>query len=171
MTRSIRSLGLVCAAAILLPLGTAAAQTVTPTFGKGTKILDIGFIADDVSGFGAAFEFGLRELAPNLTLGVGATGSYQSESILSISYLAGTANVHYALPDLPKLDVFGGVALGITRVSLDTSELLGSNVSDSEFGLGIVGGARYAFTPKLAGTVRYRLNDDANLLLGIAFKF
>jgi hypothetical protein len=169
MTKNIRSLVLGLAAALVLPVASAAAQNATPAFGKGSKVLDLGIVADDPTGFAAGFEVGLLELAPNLTLGVGALGTYQSESSVSLMILAGQANVHYTLPSLPALDLFGGATIGINRVSVD---FLGEDVSDSEVGVGLNIGARYMFTSKLGGVARLGLNDDIpDIILGLSIKF
>ena len=171
MTKNIRSLVLGLAAALVLPVVSASAQKAAPSFGKGAKVLDLGIVADDPNGFAGAVEVGLLELAPNLTLGVGALGSYQRESSISLTWIAGQANVHYSLPDLPALDLFGGAALDISRVSIDGLESIGIDGSNSEFGVGITFGARYMFTPKIGGTVRLGIEDAPDLILGLSIKF
>jgi hypothetical protein len=169
MTKQLRSLALGLAAAVLVPVVSASAQGAAPAFGKGSKIVDLGIVADDPTGFAAGFEVGLLELAPNLTLGVGALGTYQSESSVSLMILAGQANLHYTLPSLPALDLFGGATVGINRVSVD---FLGEDASDSDVGVGLNIGARYMFTSKLGGVVRLGLNDDIpDIILGLSIKF
>jgi hypothetical protein len=169
MMKTLRTLTVALAAAALVPLASASAQEAA--FGKGSKVLDLGIVIDDPTGFAAAFEVGLIELAPNLTLGVGATGSYQSESSVSLTWIAGMANVHYSLPDLPKLDLFAGAALGISRVSIDGLGGLGLDGSSSDVGVGINIGARYMFTPKIGGIVRLGIEDAPDLIAGLSIKF
>jgi hypothetical protein len=169
MTKTLRTLALALVAAAVIPAVSASAQTAA--FGKGTKIVDLGIVVDDPTGFAGAFEVGLLELAPNLTLGVGATGSYQSETGVSLTWIAGMANVHYSLPDMPKLDLFAGAALGISRVSIDVLEGLGLDGSSSDVGLGINIGARYMLTDKLGGIVRLGIEDAPDLILGVSIKF
>jgi hypothetical protein len=169
MMKSLRTLTVALAAAALVPLTSASAQNAA--FGVGTKILDLGLVVDDPTGFAGAFEVGLLELAPNLTLGVGGTGSYQSESNFSLTWIAAMANVHYSLPDMPKLDLFAGAALGISRVSSDVLEDLGLDGSSSDVGVGINLGARYMFTDKIGGIVRLGIEDAPDLILGVSIKF
>lgn len=165
MTKQLRTLALGLAATLLVPVVSASAQGAAPAFGTGARVLDFGIVADDPTGFAAGFEVGLLELAPNLTLGVGALGTYQSESRATFTLIAGQANVHYTLPALPALDLFGGATLGFNRVSID-------DFSDSDVGVGLNIGARYMFTPKLGATVRLGLNDDIpDLILGLSIKF
>jgi hypothetical protein len=68
MTKTLRTLALALVAAAVIPAVSASAQDAA--FGKGTKILDLGIVADP-TGFGGGLEVGLLELAPNFTLGVG----------------------------------------------------------------------------------------------------
>jgi hypothetical protein len=169
MLKTLRTLTVALAAAALVPLASASAQDAA--FGKGSKILDLGIVTDP-TGFGGGFEVGLLELAPNFTLGVGGAASYQSQDLLGVSFsstwIAGVANVHYAIPSLPQLDLFAGAALGIVRGSSET--ILG-DVSNSDVGFGINLGARYMFTPKLGGVVRLGVEDAPELFLGVSIKF
>lgn len=169
MMKTLRTLTVALAAAALVPLAAASAQDAA--FGKGSKILDLGIVTDP-TGFGGGFEVGLLELAPNFTLGVGGAAAYQSESAFGVdvssTWIAGVANVHYAIPSLPALDLFGGASLGIVRASVD---IVGESASDSEVGFGINLGARYMFTPKLGGVVRLGVEDAPELFLGVSIKF
>ena len=170
MTKSLRLLAVALVAAVAVPATSASAQDAA--FGKGTKIVDLGIVTDP-TGLGAGFEIGLMELAPNLRLGIGGALSYQSESAFGIdvtsTWVAGLANVHYAIPSVPALDLFGGVSLGIVRASIDGG--LGGSISDSEVGFGINLGARYMFTNKLGATVRLGIEDAPDLFLGVSIKF
>jgi hypothetical protein len=170
MMKTLRTLTVALAAAALVPLASASAQDAA--FGKGSKILDLGIVTDP-TGFGGGFEVGLLELAPNFTLGVGGAAAYQSQSSFGIdvtsTWIAGVANVHYAIPSLPALDLFGGASLGIVRASIDGG--LAGDASDSELGFGINLGARYMFTPKLGGVVRLGVEDAPELFLGVSIKF
>ena len=170
MTRFLRSSALTLAASLLLPFAAARAQTGTNAFGSGAKVVDLGVVTDP-TGIGGGFEFGLRELASNVTLGLGAAASYQSESALGIdvstTWIAGLVNVHYAFPELPALDLFGGLSLGIVSASVDVA---GDDASDSDLGVGLNFGARYMFTPKFGGTIRLGIEDAPDLFLGIAIR-
>ena len=168
MTKTLRTLALALVAAAVIPAASASAQDAA--FGKGTKILDLGIVADDPTGFGGGFEVGLLELAPNFTLGVGGAAAYQSESLFSSTWLAGVANVHYAIPSMPKLDLFAGASLGIIRTSVDI-DVPGLDGSNSDLGFGINLGARYMLTQKLGGVVRLGVEDAPELFLGLSIKF
>lgn len=171
MTNHLRSLSLALAAAIALPIASAAAQDAAPAFGKGIRIIDLGIVTDP-TGLGAGIEFGALTLAPNVTLGLGAAGAYQSESALgldvSATWIAGLANVHYTLPELPALDLFAGASLGIIRGTIEGG---GESESDTDTGVGINIGARYMVTPKIGATVRLGIEDAPDLFLGLSIKF
>ena len=176
MIKTLRTLSLALVAAAALPLASASAQDASAkdaAFGKGTKLVNLGIVTDP-TGFGAGFEVGILELAPNITLGVGGTFAYQSQSVLgfdaSTTWIVGNANVHYALPDLPALDLFGGVSFGIARTSIDES-LLGVDGSDSQTVFGINLGGRYMFTPRLGAFAQLGLADAPELFLGLTIKF
>jgi hypothetical protein len=122
-------------------------------------------------------EVGLLELAPNITLGVGGTFAYQSQSVagfdFSTTWIVGNANVHYAIPSLPQLDLFAGVQLGIARssggVDLGVFGDTDSSVSNTVVGINL--GGRYMFTPKLGGFAQLGVADAPELFLGLSIKF
>lgn len=169
MIKTLRTLSLVLVAAAVLPMANASAQGAA--FGTGTKLVNLGIVTDP-TGFGGGLEVGLMELAPNITLGIGGTVAYQSQSSFGVdastTWIVGNANVHYALPDLPALDLFGGVSFGIARTSV---ELLGEDVSDSQSVFGVNLGGRYMFTPKLGAFAQLGLADAPELFLGLTIKF
>ena len=171
MIKTLRTLSLALVAAAALPFASASAQDAA--FGKGTKLVNLGIVTDP-TGFGAGVEVGILELAPNITLGVGGTFAYQSQSVLgadfSTTWIVGNANVHYAIPSLPQLDLFGGVSLGIARTSFDES-ILGVDGSDSQSVFGVNLGGRYMFTPKLGAFAQLGLADAPELFLGLTIKF
>ncbi len=170
MIKTLRTLSLALVAAAALPFASASAQDAA--FGKGTKLVNLGIVTDP-TGFGAGVEVGILELAPNITLGVGGTFAYQSQSVLgadfSTTWIVGNANVHYAIPSLPQLDLFGGVSLGIARFSGET--ILGTDVSNSDTVFGVNLGGRYMFTPKLGAFAQLGLADAPELFLGLTIKF
>jgi len=176
MIKTLRTLSLALVAAAALPLASASAQdasTKDAAFGKGTKLVNLGIVTDP-TGFGAGFEVGLMELAPNITLGVGGTFAYQSQSSfggdVSLTSIVGNANVHYALPDLPALDLFAGLSFGIARTSADV-DVIGVDVSNSDTVLGINLGGRYMFTPRLGAFAQLGLADAPEIFLGLTIKF
>ncbi len=170
MMKSLRTLTVALAAAALVPFASASAQDAA--FGVGTKLVNLGIVTGP-TGFGGGVEVGLLELAPNITLGVGGTFAYQSQDVLgfnaSTTWIVGNANVHYAIPSLPELDLFGGLSLGIARTSVET--ILGSDGSASTTVVGINLGGRYMFTPKLGGFAQLGLADAPELFLGVSIKF
>lgn len=174
MKKSFRTLAVALVAAASLPFAMASAQGAA--FGKGTKLVNLGIVTGP-TGFGAGAEVGLLELAPNITLGVGGTFAYQSQSSFGVdastTWIVGNANVHYAIPSLPQLDLFAGVQLGIARssVDLDLGFIGDADASASTTVLGINLGGRYMFTPKLGGFAQLGLADAPELFLGLSIKF
>jgi hypothetical protein len=175
MTRTLRALSFAAATALTVPLATASAQD--SAFGIGTKLFNVGLFADGGTGLGAGFEVGVLDLAPRVTLGIGGTFGFWSDSgpgfdVTSIPVLA-NANVHYTLPDLPQLDLFGGASLGIIRYDVDYDLPGGGPRDDGEtdtvFGVNL--GARYEFTSKVGGIVQLGIGDIPELFLGVSFKF
>jgi len=173
MTKTFRTFALALVAAAVIPAASASAQDAA--FGKGTKLVNLGIVTGP-TGFGAGAEVGLLELAPNITLGVGGTFVYQSQSSfgadVSTTWIVGNANVHYAIPSLPQLDLFGGLSLGIARSSVDVPGLggLGSGSSSTTV-VGVNLGGRYMFTDKLGGFAQLGLADAPELFLGLSIKF
>jgi len=174
MMKTVRTLTVALAAAALVPLASASAQDAA--FGVGTKLLNLGIVTGP-TGFGAGVEVGLLELAPNITLGVGGTFAYQSQTNFGVdastTWIVGNANVHYAIPSLPQLDLFGGVQLGIARTSVDVDlGFIGdADGSASTTVVGINLGGRYMFTPKIGGFAQLGLADAPELFLGVSIKF
>lgn len=172
MMKTLRTLTVALAAAALVPLASASAQDAA--FGTGTKLINLGIVTGP-TGFGGGLEVGLMELAPNITLGVGGTFAYQSQDVLgfnaSTTWIVGNANVHYAIPSLPQLDLFGGVQLGIARTSVDLGigGLGDGSASTTVFGVNL--GGRYMFTPKLGGFAQLGIADAPELFLGVSIKF
>lgn len=183
MTKTLRLSALALAAAIALPASSAMAQG---EFAVGTKLVNVGLLTGSGGGIGigGGLEVSVIELAPNIRLGIGGTVGYISDSedgfggdfTVTVIPVLGNANVHLAVPSVPELDLFGGLALGIVRVSADYdgigSELVDASASDTQTAVGINLGARYFFTPTLAGLAQLGLGDEIpELTLGISFKF
>ena len=183
MRKFVRSF--VIAAALVAPLSVASAQG--DGFKVGTKILSIGLLGGGTGfgiGAGAAYEVGVKELAPEWTLGVGGFVGFTSKSYdcgpaCSYSFRAipidAIGNVHYRMKDNPKLDLYGGLSVGFTNFSASSSVngfdygLYGNTNS----GLGIGGqvGARYDFTPKLGGFLQLGGGSNtAVYFIGVNFK-
>lgn len=183
MRNFVRTLA-VCAA-LAAPLSAAAAQG--SEFKVGTKLLSVGLLGGGTGfgiGAGAAYEVGVKELAPEWTLGVGGFVGFTQKS-----YTCGAAcdytfraipidavgNVHYKMKDNPKLDLYGGLSIGFTNFSASSSVngfdygLYGNTNS----GLGIGGqiGARYDLTPKLNGFLQLGGGSNtAVYFVGLTFK-
>lgn len=179
------------AAAVLLVSGTASAQQAsTGAFGKGSKILSVGVLAGgDYEGFGVggSFEVGVIDFTPSLSLGVGAFagvvrdnvdygfGTFGGEYTLTSIPVMAIGNVHLGIASQPKLDLFGGVSLGIiaSRFSYDDNTPSGftQSANDSDVGLGIQVGARYNFTSSITGMAQLGVNDIPLLYAGLSFRF
>ncbi|HYW31309.1 MAG TPA: outer membrane beta-barrel protein [Gemmatimonas sp.] len=184
MTNRFRTFAI--AAAMLLP-SVAFAQEAARPFGKGSRIASVGILTGgDYEGFGVggSFEVGVMDLTPTLSLGIGAFAGFVrgdvgfsptfDYTITQIPIMA-IGNVHLALPSQPKLDLYGGLSLGINRYSYDyegnAPGTFDESDSDSEVGLGIQVGARYAFTPRAMGFAQLGANDIPLLYAGFSFKF
>lgn len=174
------------AAMMLVPAIASAQAPSTPAFGKGSRVLSLGVMTGgDYEGFGAggSFEVGTHTLTNTLTLGLGGMVGFVRDSensgvlggefsVTQIPIMA-IGNVHLALPNQPKLDLYGGVSLGIisARVSYD-SDIAGvdDSASESDFGIGIQVGARYAATPRFQLFGQLGVNDIPLLFAGVSFK-
>jgi hypothetical protein len=144
---------------LLLPR-SAAAQ-----FKTGDKYLGAHI---GMSGVGSTAALGVSgEVAYTDRIAIGAWADYWSYGddyiVLGTNYgwdirylaLAGTGSYHFPIESQPKLDPFLGVALGYFIVSTDGG---GAGVSysgsASRIFVGGFGGARYHFTPNVAGVAR-----------------
>lgn len=172
MRNSFRSLAVAVLATVALPLSSAVAQGA---FTPGTKMVSVGLLSDGGTGVAGSFEYSLLELAPNLTLGIGGTVGYFSESNLGFSRssmpILANGNVHLALPDVPQLDLYGGIAVGIVRFSYDTGFPGRNDASDSDTVVGVNVGGRWMFTPEFGAFAQLGLGDVPELYLGGSLKF
>lgn len=168
------------AALLAAPTHEAAAQA----FQKGSKVLSLGVMAGgDYEGFGGggSFEVGILEIAPKIKLGVGGLIGYvrDSESFglsdytLSVMPIMAIGNVHFEVPNQPKLDLYAGASAGIIRVSYsgDFVGIPGVSASDSDTGFGIQGGIRYGVNDKTSLMGQIGFGDIPLLFAGVSFKF
>jgi hypothetical protein len=159
----------------------STAKPVGDTFGIGSRLLSVGLTGGGAAnyglGLGAQFEVGFKEIAPNVTLGIGATVGYSSRSF-DYGIFGGTryrynwttipvgaiGNAHFKIESQPKLDLYGGLSLGYAFYSF-SSEFTGfdsgtvSGTSDLLLGVNV--GARYQFAPKVQGMVQ--MSGGSNL--------
>jgi hypothetical protein len=159
---------------VLLP-GSVAAQ-----FGANQKYLGVHL---GLSGVGSTAAFGVNgEMAYNDRISIGAwadTWSYGEtygtalgEYSWDIRYiaLAGTGAYHFPIKSAPKWDPFVGLALGYYMVSTETSGIGVTYTGDANrIFLGGFGGARYSFSPTMAGVARLGFGASY-LTLGLDFK-
>jgi len=182
MTNRFRSVAI--AAALLVPT-VAFSQASTRPFGQGSRIASVGVLTGgdyEGLGLGGSFEVGVKEFTPTLSLGVGAFAGYVRGdlgfglgNVTQIPVMA-IGNVHLAIPSQPKLDLYGGLSLGLLRTSVsfddgDTGLFGDETLSNSDLGLGIQVGGRYAFTPRAMGFVQLGVNDIPLLYAGLSVKF
>lgn len=174
MRKSIRTFAVAVLATVALPLSSAVAQGA---FTPGTKMLSVGMLSDGGTGVAGSFEYGVLEFAPNITLGIGGTVGYFSQDagifgdFTSMPILA-NGNVHLALPDVPQLDLYGGLAVGIIRYSYDDNfSGVGADFSDSDTVVGFNVGGRWMFTPKFGAFAQLGLGDVPELYIGGSLKF
>lgn len=183
MTNRIRSLA--AAAALLVP-GIVSAQAAAKSFGMGSRIVSVGILTGgdyDGLGIGGAFEVGVYEFTPSVSLGVGAFGGFvKGDANLTNGFkyditqvpIMAIGNVHLAVPSQPKLDLYGGMSFGIvsTRFSYEGAAPNGfDGDTDSDIGIGLQVGARYAFTPRVTAFGQLGANDIPLLFAGLTFKF
>ena len=172
------------AALMAIPSQDAAAQGSSASFQKGTKVLSLGVMTGgDYEGLGggASFEVGVLDFTPSIRLGVGGMFGYLrdsqdfglSEYTLTQMPIMAIGNVHFELPNQPKLDLYAGASLGIIRVSYsgDFAGIPGLNASDSDTGFGIQGGARYSIGEKISVMGQLGVGDIPLLFGGISLKF
>lgn len=181
MTRILRRT--LVALAFAVPFA-ASAQTTTEApagdraFAVGMNLVgpSIGFGGIEPYDFaiGGRFERGFRALPTlgNGMLGLGVDLDFlnYSESGASSRIIGITPNVSYHLhiATQPKLDPYAGIGLGIFMVNVDV-EGFGS-ASDTEFEPVFKAGARYWFSPTLAGQAEFN-SELASINLGAMFKF
>lgn len=170
-----RPAALALAAAVLLPFGAAQAQG---DFAVGTRVFSAGLMTGGSggTGLGAAFEVSTLELAPNVRLGLGGTVGYWSDSEPGVDVrsipLLGNANVHVAIEEVPQLDLFAGVALGLVFTSVDIDNAaVDVDDSDTSLEFGINLGARYYFTDTVSGFLQLGVGDIPEIFVGLGFKF
>lgn len=183
-------------------LTVAAAVAVAPSimlaqknqFEVGSKVLSVGLLLGGTSytygsggiGLGAGLEVGVGEIAKQVRLGVGGFLGYQHDSdglfgnnfSVSSILVAGFVNGHYQLRQVPKLDLYAGPVLGISRQSVnydnkcEISIKYDCNNSSSDPAVGVQTGARYEFTPGVLGSIQLSVGTRLPLAnAGIAFKF
>jgi opacity protein-like surface antigen len=184
MRRLFRSLALGATLAAIAP-AVAMAQD-SPVLKKGDKALSLGIMTGgDYEGIGggAAFEVGLLQLVPKIHLSVGGSFGYirDSESFGSFDYtftqtpIMAVGNVNFEVPGQPKLGLYAGLSLGIIRVSysgdFDDVPGLGDRDSDSDSGVGIQGGIRYALTNKASLMGQIGVGDIPLIFAGASIKF
>jgi hypothetical protein len=133
----------------------ASAGTKEFSLGKIYLTPQIGF-----SSWGGSIPFGANvEYAMNENIGIGGTlmaqfwsETYWSESLISI---AAEVNYHFIKLNAEKIDLYVGVGLGysIVSVSYNSGYSTGSSAA-SGLNLQPIIGARYYFSPKMAASLR-----------------
>jgi hypothetical protein len=174
-----KALAIASFAAVIPAVASAqkAAMAGGEVFGKGTKLVSVGLLAGGDGypdfGFGGAFEYGLLDITPKIKLGIGGSAGYMTESSVTAIPVYGVGNLHFSIPNQPKLDLYAGASVGITRFSIDLPSGLGGLVDNSttDSGIGIQGGARYAATKSLLLHAQLGLVDIPLLTAGVSFKF
>ncbi len=168
---------------LLLALLAMPLSAAGQAFGKSSRFLGAHI---GMSGVGSAAAYGVNgEIPFNEHIGIGAwadTWSYgQSYGSTLGSYdwnvryfaLAGTGAYHFTVKSQPKVDPFLGAALGyyVVSTSVNGSGLGGGTYggSGSRIFLGGFGGARYLFTPTIAGVARAGFGANY-LTLGVDWK-
>jgi hypothetical protein len=128
--------------------------------------------------FGADYERGVTDKMGPGTIGVGAMVDYWTYSFnypfalgdFSYNYVSigFTGNYHFILDD-HRWDPFAGLVLGYYVVNVSTPAGNYTGFEGSRAYLGLVGGIRYAFTPRLDGQARLGFGPYI-LAVGVDFK-
>ncbi len=169
-------------AMLVAPARTLSAQAASSTFIKGDRLASVGVMTGgdyDGTGVGAMVEWGVASLTSKVQLGLGGFVGVQrnSDGIGSVKVsttvlpLMATGNLHFALPDQPKLDLYAGASLGFIRASGDVSGVSGGSSSSTDTAVGIQGGARYIVASKLSVVGQVGLGDLPLIFAGVSFKF
>lgn len=84
-----------------------------------------------------------------------------------VSFLSVNGNVRYYFPTEGAVDLFAGGGLGFVRVSVDLGQF-GGDVSETEIGLNLLGGADFAVAENIAitGQVIYVTEGEQIKVLG-----
>jgi opacity protein-like surface antigen len=179
MMNRIRTLA-VAAALAVVPASMSAQAAATPAFGVGTKLLSVGILTGgdyEGFGFGGSFEYGLLSFTPRVSLGIGGSIGYVSDEDFGVDVSAmpimAIGNVHFAMPTQPKLDLYGGLSVGVIRAEVDCGTIAGvsCNASDTESGFGLQVGARYWLTNRVGVKGQLGLGDIPLLNAGVSFRF
>ncbi len=166
----------------------ATAQSASRQFDRSSRILSVGLLTGgnyDGLGVGGSFEVGAYSFTPSLSLGLGAFAGFVRDDIApaalptytktSVPIMA-IGNVHLALASQPKLDLYGGLSLGVVSVSQDYGNRtppagVEKTRRDSDLGVGLQVGARYAFSPRVIGFGQLGASDVPLLYTGFSFNF
>ncbi|HEX8943039.1 MAG TPA: hypothetical protein VF785_07880 [Gemmatimonadaceae bacterium] len=187
----------IAVACVAVTAQSALAQVVkgsasAPMFGVGyTDIgptVGLGGLNGASASFGGRFEHAIKTLPDmgNGILGIQVAAEYYSWSAnasgagftysSSIKYIpiGVTANYHFKLDEQPKFDPFVGLGLGYNIVSCSYSSNFGSSFNGNcgySSGIYFIGraGARYFFSPKMAGYADVGAGG-ATLNIGLMFK-
>ena len=139
--------------------------------------IGLSFSGSTVS-FGANFEHGMKMADIPGLIGIGGIFRYWSYGDGPFSYtdivIAAQGNYHLLLED-KKLDPYFGLILGYDVGSWDYDGPY-SDYFDTTYGgfiLGVTGGVRYWFSPKMAVNARFGTGSNlgSTLDVGVDFKF
>jgi hypothetical protein len=166
--------------------GKSDAGSTSGQFVPGSKILSadllIGGTGDYAGvGVGASFEIGVAQFGQKVTLGLGASigyihdsfGSFNTYSVDQVPIFF-IANGHYQLTQVPQLDVYGGVSVGVAHVSYNYNNgyCAGCSSSTDDIGIGAQIGGRWSFSDKLSAMAQFGEGQHVPILTaGITLKF
>ena len=190
MTTLMRAVALAAAVATLPSVVSAQKNQ----FEKGSSVLNLGlhvgsgYIAGTGVGLSASFEQGIApEIANIVRIGVGGQIGFLRSSVgtdLFSAYGIKTTEIpilvfvngHYQIEQVPKLDVYAGPVLGVSRSSntYDSRETYYRNLkgtSSTSVAIGVHAGARYSLAPKISGSAEVGVGSNLPWLnFGIALK-
>ncbi len=178
---------------VIAIFSVSMAQAQTP-FRKGDKIVNVGLGLGTYGVLGntsippvaVSFEYGYKNNLFNekSSLSFGGYAGYYSSKLSHTSpageygwkytniLIGGRATVHYDFLENKKIDTYGGLMLGYNVASSSYYGIEGFEAGKSSYGGLIYSsflGARYYFTPKIAGFLELGYGVSA-IELGVSFK-
>jgi hypothetical protein len=174
--------GVALAFLALAPIARGTAQR--GPFTVGSTLLSAGVLVGgdniDGVGIGMAMERGVHAFTPTVRLGLGgAAGIVRDDNRgrfgafdLTQVHAHFISNVHFAVRSAPRMDLYAGASLGLTRTSVDGSPSGGPwrGGDDTDLGLGIQGGVRFALNRRSLLMAQLGLGDVPLFFAGMSFR-
>jgi hypothetical protein len=181
-----RTLRTVAALACIAPVA-AGAQTAAPRAGapapapftEETRLGSVGLGLGGAwggTGVHIGYERGVTRLNDQVVLSIGGQLGYVRDAFtefVDVSYVpvSVTANAHFTVPSMPKVDLYGGISAGYVIANISARGVRTPGLSFSGETYGLQAGARYELTSKASVYGQLGIGDLSRLQAGIALKF